>query len=146
MAPRSPGSTLAALATFAALLLCAGAARALDIPMDPKLAEVALDSKTCFATLTSKGRLVGYELGERLLASSAGRLVTLATVNRAEVGDGRTRSYAGAGMRVAVAPRRTRRWLPEPEVEQIREEALMTIAARGGRRTLPVAVRFSCSP
>lgn len=129
------------------LLTCASvAAQALDIPMRPELVEAALDSKTCFSTLSSRGRLVGYELAEDLLASSGGKVVVLPTVNRAEVGDKMPRIYEGAGIRVVVEPRSTSRASWHPEEEEVRETARLTITGAGKRRTLTIAVYFTCSP
>lgn len=62
--------------SFLGLTLIMRSAGAIDIPMDGRLATEALDSKTCYSTVKSRGRLVGYELND-LLVSSSGKLVRL---------------------------------------------------------------------
>lgn len=128
----------------AALAVCP--ATAIDIPMDRKLATEALDSKTCYSTIKSLGRLVGYELSD-LLVSSSGKLVRLEALGNAAVGDGKPRRYAGHGIEVRILPRQVMRHADdEQELSITLEQGIAFVAEHGRRRRLPVEVSEMCTP
>lgn len=126
---------------------CNAGAAVLDIPMNPALAMARLDSKTCYATVERRGKLVGYELGQ-LLLSVDGSLAALDPVATAEVGDGRRRVYAGAGLSVMLVPRTTKtRPGATADVFTIDERASLTVIHAGTvHRYGMVDVRLACSP
>lgn len=135
---------------FRALLIgaccAAGAARAVDIPMDSQLAAARLEAKTCYATLKNKGRLVGYELNGDLLLSSAGRLVAVPSSSSHDVGDGEPRRYQGGGLDVEIKP------LSDEKTETIKnitytikERAVAILIEKGRRKRFRLDVLFSCA-
>jgi hypothetical protein len=143
---RCPGRRLGAGA-LALLGWCNAGAAVPDIPMHPDLAMQRLDSKTCYATLERRGKLVGYELGQ-LLLSVDGRLAALDPVAAAEVGDGQRRVYTGAGLSVMLVPRTTKT-RPGATADEftIDERASLTVIHAGTvHRYGMVDVRLECSP
>jgi len=122
-------------------------AAAIDIPMDRKLAMEALDSKTCYSRVKSHGQLLGYELVERLLVSSSGRLVELQATGAFGVGKRETRRYIGHGITVDIVPQRAMKYEdPEQDMTIVLEEGHAVVSERGRRQRLPVEVSEICTP
>jgi hypothetical protein len=124
----------------------AAQAHALDIPMQPHLAEAYIDSKTCYGTLTIGGRLAGYELAD-LLVSNGGRLLRLAPAGASDIGDGKRRTYSAEGIAVVLVPRGTRK---DPGATEdfytIREQVDVTVIRGDKRERLKGTVVMPCSP
>ncbi|GGY05738.1 hypothetical protein GJV26_18420 [Massilia dura] len=138
-------STATILLGMAVLAMCP-AAGAVDIPMDPRLAEARLDSKTCYGTITANGRLVGYELQD-LLVGRQGRLAALTKTSQADIGDGKTRTYAADGLAVTIVPRRTKmRDGATQDIYTIEERASARFVENGVARRIDVLVVLDCSP
>jgi hypothetical protein len=123
-----------------------GQARAIDIPMDAKLAEERLDSKTCYAVLKAGGKLVGYEMASDLLISSGGRLLAVPAATGHDIGDGLPRRYEGEGLRLDITPLNDKRTDTVPNVSYtIKERADAVLIENGKRRRFRLDVLLSCS-
>ena len=131
---------------IACLALATHSARAVDVPMNKKLAMEELDSKTCYSTIKSDGQLVAYELNE-LLASSSGRLVKLQAVGNADVGNRKPRRYRGHGIKVTIVPQKTATHEDDDqELYIVLEEGYAIISDQGQQRRLQVKVSRICTP
>ncbi|OEZ60600.1 hypothetical protein DUGA6_28200 [Duganella sp. HH105] len=123
-----------------------GAAQALDIPMEARLAAERLDSKTCYAVLKTKGRLVGYELGGELLVSSGGKLTSVPSASSHDVGDGMPRRYEGGGLRLDIQPLSDQKTETIKDITYtIKERAVAVLVDQGKRRRLKLDILLSCS-
>lgn len=125
----------------APLLLAAAGAQALDIPMPAGLAAQALDSKTCYSTITHKGGVVGYELNG-LLVAQGGRLLELPAVRHPQ----RLYRSQAAGVEVEIRAKTIRRRGNQAESWHATEKGRMTIRENGQQQTLPIMVEIDCTP
>jgi len=133
------------------VLICAAVsmcdAAAIDIPMQRKLAMEALDSKTCYGTIKTRGQLLGYELGGRLLVSASGRLVELEATGAFEIGKRAPRRYTGHGITVTIVPQRAMRHDDTEEALSIvLEEGRALVSERGRGQGFQVKVSEICTP
>lgn len=133
------------VAICAAFSMCNAAA--IDIPMERKLAMDALDSKTCYGTIKSRGQLLGYELNESLLVSASGRLVELEATGTVEIGKRAPRRYTGHGITVTIV---TQRAMRHDDTEQdlyiVLEEGQAVVSEGGRRQRFQVKVIEICTP
>lgn len=134
------------LAIIAAVIAITGQALAVDIPMDAGLAAARLESKTCYAVLKSKGKLVGYELGGDLLVSSGGRLAVVPSASSQDVGDGQPRRYEGGGLSLDIKPLSDEKTETVKDITYtIKERAAAVLVEKGKRRRLKLDVLLSCA-
>lgn len=123
-----------------------GQALAVDIPMDARLAAARLESKTCYAVLKSKGKLVGYELGGDLLVSAGGRLAVVPSASSHDVGDGQPRRYEGGGLSLDIKPLSDEKTETVKDITYtIKERAAAVLVEKGKRRRLKLDVLLSCA-
>lgn len=122
-------------------LLLATGAQALDIPMPAGLAAQALDSKTCYSTITHKGGIAGYELNG-LLVSQHGQLLELPAVRHPR------RLYRSevAGIEVEIRAKIIHRRGNKNESWHATEKGYMMIRENGQQKTIPIMVKIDCTP
>jgi hypothetical protein len=121
-------------------------ARAIDIPMNRDLAMERLDSKTCYGTVMSGGRLAGYELAMGLLVSSSGKLVELQPVRGISTSTGKPRRYIGDGIEIEITPQKVMNHEDQEEpLSIVLEEGFIIVNDNGRRQRLPVKVREICT-
>jgi hypothetical protein len=130
-----------------ALIALAPAAQALDIPIHEDAAAELLDSKTCYATVSHAGALIGYELASSFIGSDKGKLLTLEADGNFSVGDRKKRRYAGTAVSIEITPGSSKKTPGQDEVSYIiRERGAAVITENGKARRLAVDVVLNCSP
>lgn len=124
-----------------------GHARALDFPMKGWLADELLDSKTCYGTITSNGKLVAYELHD-LLISIDGRLVVLPAVQPISESEyDKLRVYVKEGVSVSIVQKkRYKKKTMDVDVYQVRERSELFISENGRKKIMKVTITSDCSP
>lgn len=130
---------------FPWIALAVSSAGAIDIPMNRDLALEGLDSKTCYSTVRSQGKLVGYELQE-LLVSSGGQLLKLQATGAFTIGKRKPRRYIGDGIEVTITPQKV--LSHEDDIEEqsvVLEEGFATIRDHGRRQRIRVKVIEVCT-
>lgn len=121
-------------------------ARALDLPMNGSLADELLDSKTCYGTIISNGKLLAYELND-LHISIDGRLVALPVVqNISESEYGKLRVYVKEGVSVSIVQKSYKRKSWDADAYQVRERSELFISENGRRKFMKVTITSDCSP
>ena len=123
-----------------------GHARALDVPMKGWLADELLDSKTCYGTITSNGKLVAYELHD-LLISIDGRLVALPAVQHISESEyDKLRVYVKEGVSVSIVQKSYKKKSIDVDVYQVRERSELFISENGRKKIMKVTITSDCSP
>lgn len=129
------------ITALCAPLLFAASAQAIDIPMPAGLAAQALDSKTCYSTITHKGGIAGYELNG-LLVSHRGQLLELPAVRHPR----RLYRSEAVGIEVEIRAKTIRRRGNTAESWHVTEKGYMTIRENGQQKTIPIMVKIDCTP
>ena len=123
-------------------------AHALDFPMNGALADELLDSKTCYGTIMSNGKLVAYELND-LLISIDGRLIALPAVqniSESESEYGKLRVYVKEGVSVSIVQKSYKKKSWDADAYQVRERSELFISENGRRKFMKVTIASDCSP
>jgi hypothetical protein len=133
---------------FICMALVLRSAGAIDIPMNRNLAMQALDSKTCYGTVKSRGQLVGYELSSTgMLVSSSGKLVELKATGDFVIGERKPRRYVGPGIEVTITPQKVASHEDdEQQLYIVLEEGFAIVSDHGRRQRFQVKVSEICTP
>jgi hypothetical protein len=146
--PGARGTMTYRLIIFFCMALVLRSAGAIDIPINRNLAMQALDSKTCYGTIKSRGKLVGYELNSMgLLVSSSGKLVALKATGTVAIGERKPRRYVGPGMEVTITPHQVASHADDvQQLYIVLEEGFAIVSDHGRRQRFQVKVSEICTP